>query len=51
MVYLSDLPEDGGGETFFPAVDAPADDTVRSTLTDLYKEDCFIVQVNASSYR
>ena len=45
MIYLSDLPEDGRGETFFPSADAPPTDDVRCTFEKMYCDNRFIVQV------
>ena len=46
-MYLSDLPEEGGGETFYPTADAPAADPVRVAFESLYSGCQFIVQVSA----
>jgi hypothetical protein len=45
MVYLTTLPEEACGETFFPAADARADDDVLVALDKLYRSGRYIVQV------
>jgi len=44
MVYLTTLPEEACGETFFPAADARADDDVLVALDKLYRSGRYIVQ-------
>lgn len=49
MVYLTTLPEEACGETFFPAADAGADDEVLVALDKLYRSGRYIVQVRRAT--
>mmetsp|Transcript_22369 Transcript_22369/g.42668 ORF Transcript_22369/g.42668 Transcript_22369/m.42668 type:complete len:357 (-) Transcript_22369:447-1517(-) len=44
MIYLSDVPEEGCGETFFPCADAPPADHIRTGFERLYLKNQLIVQ-------
>ncbi|KAK3275329.1 hypothetical protein CYMTET_16532 [Cymbomonas tetramitiformis] len=49
MLYLSDLPADGCGETFFPAASAPVEDSLLSSLSLMQSSGRYIVQVMRES--